>query len=296
VIDYADLMTAGGFYFMDSPGNDLESVTGQVASGCNMIFFVTGNGSITNFPFVPTIKIVTTSRRYELLSKDMDVNAGTYLDGTAMHDIGAQTLDLCVAVASGRQTVGEMAGHAQVQIWRDWRQTGAVNVMDIRPPHRDGLPLPLAETFTLPDVQMPFYQTPNGPASDQIGLILPTSLCAGQIARLTANQMNIPGVTRIIALTHTEGCGSPTAPEYMDTMLGYMQHPMVARCLLMEHGCEITHNGYLQNRMRDAELDPGDFGWASIQLEGGIDAVSRNNSTARHPSNWRDLARHASGW
>ncbi len=61
VIDYGQPMTAPGYYFMDSPGNDLESIAGQVASGCNMIFFVTGNGSITNFPFVPTIKIMTTS-------------------------------------------------------------------------------------------------------------------------------------------------------------------------------------------------------------------------------------------
>lgn len=42
-----------GYYFMDSPGNDIESVTGQVAGGCNIIMFSTGNGSITNFPFVP---------------------------------------------------------------------------------------------------------------------------------------------------------------------------------------------------------------------------------------------------
>src|SRR3712207_7985642 len=63
VIDYAKRMDEGGFYFMDSPGNDLESVAGQVAAGANMIFFTTGNGSITNFPFVPTIKGVTTTDR-----------------------------------------------------------------------------------------------------------------------------------------------------------------------------------------------------------------------------------------
>jgi altronate dehydratase len=49
--------------FVDSSGNDLESIAGQVATGCNVIYFTTGNGSITNFPFVPTIKIVSTSRR-----------------------------------------------------------------------------------------------------------------------------------------------------------------------------------------------------------------------------------------
>ena len=51
------------YCFVDSSGNDLESIAGQVATGCNVIYFTTGNGSITNFPFVPTIKIVSTSRR-----------------------------------------------------------------------------------------------------------------------------------------------------------------------------------------------------------------------------------------
>ena len=88
VIDYSQSMADPGYYFMDSPGNDLESIAGQVASGANMIFFVTGNGSITNFPFVPTIKIVTTSERYSLLEKDMDVNAGAYLDGNFHGGVG----------------------------------------------------------------------------------------------------------------------------------------------------------------------------------------------------------------
>ena len=109
---------------MDSPGNDLESIAGQVASGSNMIFFVTGNGSITNFPFVPTIKIVTTTGRYEMLTKDMDVNAGAYLDGTPMEALGESMLDLTVDVASGERSVGEKAGHSQVSLWRDWKQTG----------------------------------------------------------------------------------------------------------------------------------------------------------------------------
>ncbi|MGI8867485.1 MAG: UxaA family hydrolase, partial [Mycobacteriales bacterium] len=72
VIDYAEPIPGPGYTFMNSPGNDLESVAGQVASGCNLIFFTTGNGSITNFPFVPTVKFVSTSRRYELLAAEMD--------------------------------------------------------------------------------------------------------------------------------------------------------------------------------------------------------------------------------
>ena len=90
---------------MDSPGNDLESIAGQVASGCNLIYFTTGNGSITNFPFVPTIKVVSTAKRYALMSNDMDVNAGA--PGTRVQ-LGAALLALTLRVAGGERTKGEI--------------------------------------------------------------------------------------------------------------------------------------------------------------------------------------------
>jgi len=43
--------------FHEQPGNDLEGIAGQVGAGCNLFLFVTGNGSVTNFPFVPTLKL-----------------------------------------------------------------------------------------------------------------------------------------------------------------------------------------------------------------------------------------------
>ena len=131
VIEYAQPMRGGGFYFMDSPGNDLESVAGQVAAGANMIFFTTGNGSITNFPFVPTIKFVTTTNRFNLLSKDMDVNAGAYLDGTPMDELGQEVFERTLRAASGEKTVGERAGHSQVSIWRDWKQTSSEHLQEL---------------------------------------------------------------------------------------------------------------------------------------------------------------------
>lgn len=277
VIDYGEPMTEAGYYFMDSPGNDLESIAGQVASGCNMIYFVTGNGSITNFPFVPTIKIVTTTRRYELLSNDMDVNAGVYLDGTAMDEIGTQTLDLTVDVASGQQSVGEKAHHAQVQIWRNWQLTENI-ISSIQAVERSGQPLTIEKT-DVPDVSFAAYQTENGVASDQIGLIMPTSLCSGQIARMATEHLNTQGlgrgkgISRFVTLVHTEGCGASTESEFEATILGYMTHPLVRFCLLLEHGCEITHNGYMRQLMAKADVDIAPFGWASVQLDGGIQAV-----------------------
>jgi altronate dehydratase len=282
VIEYAQRMDEGGFYFMDSPGNDLESVAGQVASGANMIFFTTGNGSITNFPFVPTIKFVTTTGRYELLSKDMDVNAGAYLDGIPMDELGRETFERTLGAASGERTVGERAGHAQVSIWRDWKQTSGENLDQLRnAPEPGGEPLPVKESA--PDVEFSFeaIKSRRGPVLDQVGLVMPTSLCSGQISRRIANRLNERDatqgkVTRFVALPHTEGCGvSAGSAEtiYSRTVLGHLASPTVRFGLLLEHGCEKTHNDYFRNRLEEAGLDPARFGWASVQLDGGIDSV-----------------------
>ena len=288
VIPYSGPMKEPGYYFMDSPGNDLESIAGQVASGCNMIYFVTGNGSITNFPFVPTIKIVTTTRRFELLSRDMDVNAGLYLDGTPMDELGAETLDLTVRAASGERTVGEKAGHAQVQLWRDWRQTGPGRVEEISGrPKPAGRALPIRRSSAAPklDFAYPAFSTPTGPVADRIGLILPTSLCSGQIGQIAAARLNrryaagggsATPLRRFVALAHTEGCGfsgGHTGDLYVRTVLGYLRHPQAAETLLLEHGCEKTHNDYFRHELEEHGMDLDQFGWASIQLDGGIDAV-----------------------
>lgn len=279
VIEYSQRMTSGGFYFMDSPGNDLESIAGQVASGCNMIYFVTGNGSITNFPFVPTIKIVTTSARHNLLKYDMDVNAGEYLDGMPLGELGARTLDTTVDVASGQRSLGERAGHYQVQIWRDWQQTRPANVALLEDRSYSGEPLAIAADVDVPSVSIPVFESRGTLSTEQVGMVLPTSLCSGQIARMTTDTLNntdlatAAGLTRFVTLVHTEGCGGTVVPEYKDTLISYLQHPKLRHALLLEHGCEITHNSYFRQLMAERGLDSADYGWASIQLDGGIDSV-----------------------
>ena len=284
VIDYGERMEQPGYYFMDSPGNDLESIAGQIASGSNMIFFTTGNGSVTNFPFVPTIKMVTTTRRFNLLSRDMDVNAGSYLEDTPMDELGRSTLELTIAIASGQHSAGEKAGHAQTQIWRDWRQTDAGKLAELlNRPIPDGAGLPIRPPATpAPAVTLPAFRHGDRRSLDQVGLVLPTSLCAGQVARMAANRLNrmglgqAQGVSRFVSLVHTEGCGvsGGTSEElYVRTMLGYLSHPMVAHCLLLEHGCEKTHNDYMRAQMKAHGIDPASLGWASVQLDGGIDAA-----------------------
>lgn len=284
VVEYSERMREPGFYFMDSPGNDLESVAGQVASGANMIFFTTGNGSITNFPFVPTVKIVTTTARYELLRDDMDVNAGAYLDGAPLEELGREMFELTLRAASGERTAGERAGHSQVSIWRDWKQTGPENLERLRnSPEPDGNPLPVRRASADTDATFEAVRTNSGYAADHAALIMPTSLCSGQISLTIADRLNELGtgagkVSRFVALPHTEGCGVSSGPAeeiYARTVLGYLAHPSVRVALLLEHGCEKTHNDYFRNRLEERGLNPDRFGWASIQLDGGIERVVR---------------------
>jgi altronate dehydratase len=277
VIDYADPLTAPGFYFMNSPGNDLEGIAGQVASGCNLIVFVTGNGSITNFPFVPTLKITTTTQRHQLLKHEMDINAGRYLDGEAMPALVAEAFDLTVSTASGQRTQGEKAGHSQAQLWRNWRQTNPDRIAAIEArPVPDGRPLPVASTSAAPGAARLRV------ATERIGLVLPTSMCSSQIARLAAARLNDSsvglrhGIDRFVALAHSEGCGFGGGSTY-DTLQrsfrGYATHPNVAAALLLEHGCEKVPNDAMRREFERADLPLDRFGWASVQLDGGIDRV-----------------------
>ena len=276
VIDYAAPMTTGGYYFMDSPGNDLESIAGQVASGANLILFITGNGSITNFPFVPTLKFVTTTGRFELLADEMDVNAGRYNDGMSMEALGQETFELALDIASGTLSKGELAGHAQVSIWRDWPQTDTSNLNVIKTrPTPNGKPL-LAVLGTPSNVRFQAWRTAKGFSADQVGLVMPTSLCSGQVAKLIASHLSerraeADPMRRYISLVHTEGCGSNnTAGIFLQTMLGYLRHRFVRHAVMLEHGCEAVHNDAVCHFLTRSGCDVDDYGWASVQLDGGL--------------------------
>ena len=279
VIDYGQPMRPSGYYFMDSPGNDLESIAGQVASGSNLILFITGNGSITNFPFVPTLKFVTTTGRFELLANEMDVNAGRYNDGMDMDALGTETFELALDIASGQRSKGELAGHAQVSVWRDWPRTGKEGLEAVRRrPVPDGRPIEVREAPRL-DLEFDAVSTGDGVASDQIALVMPTSLCSGQVARLIAEDLdaNPPpwsDVSRFVALVHTEGCGSNNAVDlFLDTLAGHLAHRSVRHAVLLEHGCEQTHNDAVRHHLAARGLAADRFGWASVQMDGGIASV-----------------------
>jgi len=115
VYDYAEPVTARGLTFMNSPGYDPVSVTGQVASGCNLVLFTTGRGSVFGFKPAPCIKICTNSTTYERMTSDMDLNAGKVLEGVGMEEVAAELLDLVTAVASGQPSKSEAQGVGEAE-------------------------------------------------------------------------------------------------------------------------------------------------------------------------------------
>ena len=111
VYKYAEPITTKGFAFMDSPGYDPCSITGEVASGCNMVAFTTGRGSVYGNKPVPSLKLATNTPMYDHMSEDMDINCGTIVDGTeTLEQVGERVFNKMLAVASGEKTKSEELG------------------------------------------------------------------------------------------------------------------------------------------------------------------------------------------
>ena len=125
VYKYAEPITAKGFVFMDSPGYDPASVTGQVASGCNIIAFTTGRGSVSGFKPAPSIKLATNTPMYQRMADDMDINCGTIADGEeTIEQAGERIFQLILDIASGKHTKSEEQGFGDSE-FVPW-QIGAV--------------------------------------------------------------------------------------------------------------------------------------------------------------------------
>ena len=111
VYRYAEPVTQNGFVFMDTPGFDPCSATGQIAGGANMIMFTTGRGSMFGAKPVPSMKLATNTPMFRKLEEDMDINCGEILDGTCtLREMGQRIFDLMLSVASGDKTKSEVLG------------------------------------------------------------------------------------------------------------------------------------------------------------------------------------------
>jgi altronate hydrolase len=111
VYQYGEPIAERGFVFMDSPGYDPASVTGQIASGCNLVTFTTGRGSAFGSKPSPCLKISTNTEMYDRMKDDMDFNAGVILsDGVSLEQAGREIYEMWLRVASGEHTKSESQG------------------------------------------------------------------------------------------------------------------------------------------------------------------------------------------
>ena len=114
VYEYAEPIDKSGFVFMDSPGFDPCSATGQIASGANMICFTTGRGSAYGCKPAPSLKLATNTPLFERQEDDMDINCGTIIDGKeSVEAVGRRFFDLILETASGRKTKSELFGYGE---------------------------------------------------------------------------------------------------------------------------------------------------------------------------------------
>ena len=125
VVEYAEPVTAKGLVFMDTPGYDPVSATGQVAGGANLICFTTGRGSAYGCAPSPSLKLSTNTALWLKQQEDIDINCGEVIDGTASIDeIGERIFRLMLETASGKRTKSELHGYGQNE-FVPW-QLGAV--------------------------------------------------------------------------------------------------------------------------------------------------------------------------
>jgi altronate hydrolase len=125
VIEYAEPATARGLVFMDTPGYDPVSATGQVAGGANLICFTTGRGSAYGCAPSPSLKLSTNTALWQRQSDDIDLDCGTIVDGLETVDqAGERIFRLMLETASGRRTRSELHGYGQNE-FVPW-QLGAV--------------------------------------------------------------------------------------------------------------------------------------------------------------------------
>jgi len=117
VVDYAQRPSTKGLVIMDGPAHDVVSVTGMVAAGAQVVVFTTGIGTPVGSPIAPVIKVSSNSSLYQRWQGNIDVNAGSILDGEeTLESMGQQLFAEILEVASGKLTKAEMLGHREFAI------------------------------------------------------------------------------------------------------------------------------------------------------------------------------------
>ena len=121
VLEYSEPVSPDrhGLYFMDTPGEDIDSITGMVAGGAQIVVFTTGRGTPTGCPIAPVIKVTGNPDTYEKMIDNIDINAGKIINGEANLDaMGREIFEMMLRVANGDLTKAESLGHQEFGIYR----------------------------------------------------------------------------------------------------------------------------------------------------------------------------------
>ena len=121
-LEFGEIPSAPGLYFMDTPGHDIEQLAGFGAGHINVVVFTSGRGTPTGSAIMPTIKVSTNTPMYESIPDLIDLDAGTIADGIeTLAQVGSRIFDEIVQVANGKLTKAERGGHHEFALSRMYK-------------------------------------------------------------------------------------------------------------------------------------------------------------------------------
>ncbi|TGE36366.1 altronate dehydratase [Desulfosporosinus fructosivorans] len=119
VLKYGEIPGEKGLYIMDSPGQDVDSVSGMLASGATVVIFTTGRGTPTGSPIAPVIKITANERTFKMMEDNMDIDASSIITGQeTIEQVGQRIFNEIIHVANGRKSKAEILGHQEFGIYK----------------------------------------------------------------------------------------------------------------------------------------------------------------------------------